>query len=74
MSQLSRKALAGRRLEKYAHFFRCPLCHHSMSFDNQSLICAEGHRYDLAKRAIYICWRNRFKRNMIKNYFSHAEE
>ncbi|MBS4210224.1 putative RNA methyltransferase [Bacillus sp. FJAT-50079] len=50
MSQLSRKALASRHLEEYAHFFRCPLCHQSMSFDNQSIVCSEGHSYDLAKK------------------------
>lgn len=51
MSQTSKKALAAQRISERAHFFRCPICSSSMSFENNStLICDQRHSYDLAKK------------------------
>ncbi|MGL9727730.1 23S rRNA (guanine745-N1)-methyltransferase [Enterococcus sp. DIV0756] len=37
-------------LEKQQKIFRCPKCHREMTQKEKSLICVNGHRFDLAKK------------------------
>lgn len=38
-------------LAKQQELFRCPKCHREMIQREKSLICGEGHRFDLSKKA-----------------------
>ena len=37
-------------LAKQQALFRCPKCHQEMNQIEKSLICLNGHRFDLAKK------------------------
>ncbi|MEK3889225.1 putative RNA methyltransferase [Bacillus sp. FSL K6-3431] len=51
MSQQSRKSIAAKLISEHAHFFSCPICTSPMVFENNTtLVCTEGHSYDLAKK------------------------
>lgn len=51
MSQQSRKSITAELIAEHAHFFSCPICTRSMLFENNTtLVCTEGHSYDLAKK------------------------
>lgn len=51
MSQQSRKTMAAGFISEHVHFFRCPICASAMAFTDQaSLVCTNGHSFDLAKK------------------------
>lgn len=51
MSRISKKMFAAKLLSQYEHWFQCPICSSPMTYTNpSSLVCTNGHRYDLAKK------------------------
>lgn len=47
LKKIDRSALF---LGNHAELFRCPNCHREMTQQEKSLICVNGHRFDLAKK------------------------
>jgi 23S rRNA (guanine745-N1)-methyltransferase len=41
--------LAAGRFRDYQDYFQCPICGHSIAAQNHSLICSQGHCFDLSK-------------------------
>lgn len=51
-------------LAKQQALFRCPKCHREMNQIEKSLICLNGHRFDLAKKGTLYFWITKSKRSM----------
>ncbi|MBJ7887292.1 hypothetical protein JEM70_22900 [Bacillaceae bacterium HSR45] len=71
---MNKKLKRAALMKRHETMFQCPICAANMAVtDLKSLICANGHTFDIQERDMSMSRRMLLLLNMIKNYLKREE-